>query len=152
MFGKDCRGCSPPQRRQRVSCRSHYFKLDRFDRLRGWRSDLRHNSATRARSSAQHLAHHDPLTGLYNRVGFAFELNSHLNEKNIATLLALDLDVLKGPVRPTWQPHRRGDIGPDEPKVAGYGAQSVPLFQLVAGGDPARCDDVRALSAVTAER
>ena len=40
----------------------------------------------------------------------------------------------------------------NEPKITSEAAQPVPLFQLLARGDPARGDDVRAVSAVAAER
>ncbi|MEG3181289.1 DDE-type integrase/transposase/recombinase [Sphingomonas sp. LT1P40] len=40
----------------------------------------------------------------------------------------------------------------DEPEVTSEAALPVPLFQLVAGGDPPCGDDVREVSAVAAER
>ena len=42
--------------------------------------------------------------------------------------------------------------GTDEPKVASLAAQSVPLFQLVARGDPTGGHVEHGVSAVAAER
>ncbi len=41
---------------------------------------------------------------------------------------------------------------PDVAYISSPAAQSVPLLQLVAGGDPAGGNDVRALPAVAEER
>ena len=43
----------------------------------------------------EHLAHHDPLTGLMNRTGFREHLEACLTGGGAATLLALDLDGFK---------------------------------------------------------
>ena len=40
----------------------------------------------------------------------------------------------------------------DEPQIQSCAAEPVPLFQLVAGGNPPRRDDVRQISAVATER
>ncbi len=53
-------------------------------------------TAKRARERRlEHLAHHDPLTGLMNRTGFREHLEACLVEDGAATLLALDLDGFK---------------------------------------------------------
>ena len=40
----------------------------------------------------------------------------------------------------------------NEPQIQSCAAEPVPLFQLVAGGNPPRRDDVRQISAVAEER
>ena len=40
----------------------------------------------------------------------------------------------------------------DEPQIQSQAAQSVPVFQLLARGDPPCGDDVRAVSPVVEER
>ena len=39
-----------------------------------------------------------------------------------------------------------------EPQIQNCAAEPVSLFQLVTGGNPPRCDDVRQISAVATER
>ena len=40
----------------------------------------------------------------------------------------------------------------DEPQIQNCATEPLPLFQQLAGGNPARCDDVRQIPAVTSER
>jgi diguanylate cyclase (GGDEF)-like protein len=70
--------------------------FDDSGRADGWRGVIADVSAeVRAQLRLQHLAHHDALTGLANRLTLNERLRDHLGSGRSGALLAIDLDHFK---------------------------------------------------------